>query len=118
MKTVRPAMSARHIVRGMDGKLRQIKKKDLDMEIHPGVIKAFRIICRIHINRILRTELSRKMASVGEHEPKINIKISNKKRLKIKRLGLLVIVLASPRGRVKDHRCSKELLITCKGLIL
>lgn len=57
MKKVRPAMSARHIVRGMDGKLRRIKK-GLYMEIHPGVKKAFRIICRIHINRILRTELS------------------------------------------------------------
>ncbi len=55
-------MSARHIVKGMDGKLRRIKK-NLYMEIHPGVIKAFRIIYRIHINRILRTKLIRKIVA-------------------------------------------------------
>jgi hypothetical protein len=40
------------------------------MEIHPGVKKALRIICRIHINRILGTELSRKMASEGDMNPR------------------------------------------------
>lgn len=52
------------------------------MEIHPGVKMAFRIICRIHCDYNLRPELSRKMASEGDMNPRKRSTFAMKKDLK------------------------------------
>jgi len=51
MKKVNLALNAKHIVGAWAESLGG-SKKDLYMKLHPGVKKAFRIICRNHISRI------------------------------------------------------------------